>query len=40
MAGMALVLPASQRRLFLGGVIVVEASVVFSNHQIGVKLDF
>src|SRR5687768_7231938 len=39
-AGMAFALPASQRRLFLGGLIVVETSVVFSNHQIGVKLDF
>jgi hypothetical protein len=39
-AGVALVLPATQRRLFLGSVIVVETSVVFSNHQIGVKFDF
>ena len=40
MAGVTYALPRTQRRLFLAGVLVVETSVVFSNHQIGVKLDF
>jgi len=40
MAGVTYVLPRRERRLFLGGVLVVETSVVFSNHRIGVKVDF
>jgi hypothetical protein len=39
-AGVAYVLPRTERRLFLGGVLVVETSAVVSNYRIGIKLDF
>ena len=40
MAGATYVLPRRERRLFLGGVLVVETSAVVSNYRIGVKVDF
>jgi hypothetical protein len=40
MAGVTYILPRSERRLFLSGVIVVETSAVVNNYQIGIKLDF
>jgi hypothetical protein len=40
MVGMTYILPRSERRVFLSGVIVVETSAVVSNYRIGVKLDF
>ncbi len=40
MVGVTYVLPRPERRLFLGGVLVVETSAVVSNYRIGVKLDF
>ena len=40
MAGATYLLPQQERRLFLGGVLVVETSAVVSNYRIGVKVDF
>jgi hypothetical protein len=40
MVGVTYVLPRHERRLFLGGVLVVETSAVVSNYRIGVKVDF
>jgi hypothetical protein len=40
MAGVTYILPRTERRLFLSGVIVVETSAVVNNYQIGIKLDF
>lgn len=33
-------LPAEQRRLLIGGLVVVETIVVLRNHQIGVRISF
>jgi hypothetical protein len=40
MVGATYILPRSERRVFLSGVIVVETSAVVSNYRIGVKVDF
>lgn len=39
-AGLAVALPSSYRRWFLGAVVVIEAAVVYGNHQIGLRVDF
>lgn len=38
--GMTYILPRTERRLFLGGVLVVETGAVANNYRIGVKVDF
>jgi hypothetical protein len=38
--GLAMLLPSTQRRWFLGGLLIVETAVVVNNHQIGIKAEF
>jgi hypothetical protein len=38
--GLAYALPQSERRLFLGGLMVLESAVVVQNHRIGLELRF
>jgi hypothetical protein len=40
MAGVTYILPRSERRVFLSGVLVVETSAVVNNYRIGIKVDF
>jgi hypothetical protein len=39
-AGLAFVLPQTQRRWMLGGIITVEAFVVLRNHELGIRIEF
>lgn len=39
-ASIAYVLPQSWRRLFLGGMLVFHTSLVYKNHEIGLRVDF
>jgi hypothetical protein len=39
-AGLSYVLPDPYRTWFLTGVVVLEASAVINNHQLGVKVSF
>jgi len=39
-SAVAFILPQTYRRWFLGGVIVLDASAVMKNHQIGLRVNF
>lgn len=38
--GLAYVLPPLYRRAFLGGVVTIEAAIVYRHRQLGLRVDF